>query len=65
VAPAAASAAKPVPEPEPAPAPPTQAESAEDQSARQRPGTKKNAKGRRSSVPSWDEIMLGSSRQRD
>ena len=26
---------------------------------------KKNARGRRSSVPSWDEIMLGSSRQRD
>jgi hypothetical protein len=30
-----------------------------------RPGSKKNARGRRSSVPSWDEIMLGSSRQRD
>ena len=28
-------------------------------------GAKKTAKGRRSSVPSWDEIMLGSSRQRD
>jgi hypothetical protein len=28
-------------------------------------GGKKNARGRRSSVPSWDEIMLGSSRQRD
>jgi Protein of unknown function (DUF3071) len=26
---------------------------------------RKNARGRRSSVPSWDEIMLGSSRQRD
>jgi hypothetical protein len=37
----------------------------DDQSARQRPGAKKNAKARRSSVPSWDEIMLGSSRQRD
>jgi hypothetical protein len=33
--------------------------------ARPRPGAKKNAKGRRSSVPSWDEIMLGSTRQRD
>ena len=63
--PGPASAAKPGPEPEAAPVPPAQAESAEDQSARQRPGTKKNAKGRRSSVPSWDEIMLGSSRQRD
>jgi hypothetical protein len=37
--------------------------SAEEQ-ARSRPG-KKNPRGRRSSVPSWDEIMLGSSRQRD
>ena len=39
--------------------------SAEDESGRPRPGIKKNAKARRSSVPSWDEIMLGSSRQRD
>jgi hypothetical protein len=38
---------------------------AEEQSTRQRPAAKKNAKGRRSSVPSWDEIMLGSTRQRD
>jgi len=38
---------------------------AEDQSGRPRPGAKKNVKARRSSVPSWDEIMLGSSRQRD
>jgi hypothetical protein len=37
---------------------------ADEQAARTRPG-KKNARGRRSSVPSWDEIMLGSSRQRD
>ncbi|HMD91965.1 MAG TPA: septation protein SepH [Trebonia sp.] len=36
----------------------------DEQAARSRPG-KKNARGRRSSVPSWDEIMLGSSRQRD
>jgi hypothetical protein len=36
---------------------------AEGQSARR--AGKKNAKARRSSVPSWDEIMLGSSRQRD
>ncbi|MGH3262880.1 MAG: hypothetical protein ACRDNS_12865, partial [Trebonia sp.] len=36
-----------------------------EQPARPRSGTKKNAKGRRSSVPSWDEIMLGSSRQRE
>jgi hypothetical protein len=40
------------------------AAAADDQSARSRSG-KKNARGRRSSVPSWDEIMLGSSRQRD
>jgi hypothetical protein len=26
---------------------------------------RKAARGRRSSVPSWDEIMFGSSRQRD
>jgi len=37
---------------------------AEESPARSRAG-KKNARGRRSSVPSWDEIMLGSSRQRD
>ena len=63
-----AATATPTPEPEPAAAPDApaeSAESAEDQSARQRPGSKKSAKGRRSSVPSWDEIMLGSSRQRE
>jgi len=38
---------------------------ADDQASRPRAGAKKTAKGRRSSVPSWDEIMLGSSRQRD
>jgi hypothetical protein len=37
---------------------------AAEQNGRPRPG-KKNARGRRSSVPSWDEIMLGSSRQND
>jgi hypothetical protein len=46
--------------PEPAPDP---AKAAEAQQGR-RPG-KKNPRNRRSSVPSWDEIMLGSSRQRD
>jgi hypothetical protein len=46
-------------------APAEKSESAEEQPSRQRPAAKKNAKGRRSSVPSWDEIMLGSSRQRD
>jgi hypothetical protein len=46
----------------PAPAePPAQ----EEPSTRPRPGAKKNAKARRSSVPSWDEVMLGSSRQRE
>jgi hypothetical protein len=57
----AAAAAEPEADVHPAAAPPA----AEDPSARQRPGSKKNAKGRRSSVPSWDEIMLGSSRTRD
>jgi Protein of unknown function (DUF3071) len=40
---------------------------AEEAAARSRAGNagKKNPRGRRSSVPSWDEIMLGSSRQRD
>ena len=55
----------PAPEPKPAAAAPDKSESTEEQSTRQRPAAKKNAKGRRSSVPSWDEIMLGSSRQRD
>jgi hypothetical protein len=36
---------------------------ADEPAARSRPG--KKARNRRSSVPSWDEIMLGSSRQRD
>jgi hypothetical protein len=36
----------------------------QEQSKRPRPG-KKNPRNRRSSVPSWDEIMLGSSRQRE
>jgi hypothetical protein len=40
------------------------AQVADDRSAQARSG-KKNARGRRASVPSWDEIMLGSSRQRD
>jgi hypothetical protein len=48
------------PAPEPAAAEPA----AEEAPARSRAG-KKNPRGRRSSVPSWDEIMLGSSRQRD
>jgi hypothetical protein len=33
--------------------------------AGQQAGRRKTARGRRSSVPSWDEIMFGSSRQRD
>jgi len=39
-----------------------QAEAGAEQTARQ---SRKTARGRRSSVPSWDEIMFGSSRQRD
>jgi hypothetical protein len=45
--------------------PVTAEEAAAEEAARQRPAAKRNAKGRRSSVPSWDEIMLGSSRQRE
>ncbi len=48
-----------------APAEDAAEDAAEDSSNRQRPGAKKTARGRRSSVPSWDEIMLGSSRPRD
>jgi Protein of unknown function (DUF3071) len=48
----------------PAPEPATAEPAAEEAPARSRAG-KKNPRGRRSSVPSWDEIMLGSSRQRD
>jgi Protein of unknown function (DUF3071) len=44
---------------------PAESPAAEEQANRPRPGAKKNAKARRSSVPSWDEIMLGSSRQRE
>ena len=44
---------------------PAEPPTSEGQPGRPRAGSKKNAKGRRSSVPSWDEIMLGSSRQRE
>jgi hypothetical protein len=68
----------PVSEPVPAGADPA-VPAADEQAARGRPGNtgntsntgnagstgKKNARGRRSSVPSWDEIMLGSSPKRD
>ena len=60
-------APEPVPaahQPAAASAEPAAEPAADDQADRPRPG-KKNARGRRSSVPSWDEIMLGSSRQRD
>jgi hypothetical protein len=39
-------------------------EQGQEQAKRPRPA-KKNPRNRRSSVPSWDEIMLGSSRQRE
>ena len=61
---AAASPAAPV-APAPSPAEAAQSAPAEatgEQAARQ---ARKAARGRRSSVPSWDEIMFGSSRQRD
>ena len=71
-APAAALVSAPAAAPEPsapaaaaASAEPVGESAAEDASSRSRAGAKKTAKGRRSSVPSWDEIMLGSSRQRD
>ena len=66
-APAAAAPAVPaVPSPPPAEPTPSaqqaQPEAAGEQTARQ---GRKAARGRRSSVPSWDEIMFGNSRQRD
>lgn len=71
VEPGTAMPAASVPEPAPA-SEPTKPQGdaaaergADDQSGRARSSSKRNAKGRRSSVPSWDEIMLGSSRQRD
>jgi hypothetical protein len=61
-APAAEARAAEAPAPEvPAPEVPT-AEAASEQAARQ---GRKSARGKRSSVPSWDEIMFGNSRQRD
>jgi Protein of unknown function (DUF3071) len=36
-----------------------------EQPGRQGTGARKGTRGRRSSVPSWDEIMFGNSRQRD
>jgi hypothetical protein len=58
-----ASAAPSAPAAEPAPsAPPAQPDASGEQTARQ---GRKAARGRRSSVPSWDEIMFGNSRQRD
>jgi pyruvate dehydrogenase E2 component (dihydrolipoyllysine-residue acetyltransferase) len=74
-APAAAPAAEAAPEPPAPPATPAapaapaaqasqpaQPEAAGEQTARQ---GRKAARGRRSSVPSWDEIMFGNTRQRD
>ena len=65
VAPVAAvgSPAPAAPAPSPAEAPPSApAEPAGEPGTRQ---GRKAARGKRSSVPSWDEIMFGSSRQRD
>jgi hypothetical protein len=59
---AAAPAAAVEPTPSGASAAPAQPEAAGEQTARQ---GRKAARGRRSSVPSWDEIMFGNSRQRD
>jgi hypothetical protein len=55
-----APAAEPTPSASSAPSAPPEA--ASEQTARQ---GRKAARGRRSSVPSWDEIMFGNSRQRD
>jgi hypothetical protein len=58
-----ASAAPSAPAAEPTPsAPPAQPDASGEQTARQ---GRKAARGRRSSVPSWDEIMFGNTRQRD
>ena len=51
-----------VPAEAPVAAPSVQTEPAGEQAGRQ---GKKAARGKRSSVPSWDEIMFGSTRQRD
>jgi hypothetical protein len=58
----AAPAAPPAEAQPPASAEAAPAEAAGDQAARQ---GRKTARGRRSSVPSWDEIMFGNSRGRD
>jgi Protein of unknown function (DUF3071) len=58
-------AAEPDPEPAAAVASAGAVEPAADDPAARSRSAKKNARGRRSSVPSWDEIMLGSSRQRE
>jgi hypothetical protein len=60
--PAATSAPAAEPTPSAPSAPSAQPEPAGEQTARQ---GRKAARGRRSSVPSWDEIMFGNSRQRD
>jgi len=63
VAAAAAPAVPPAPVAPPAEmVPSAQGEAPGEQAARQ---GRKAARGRRSSVPSWDEIMFGNSRQRD
>ncbi len=59
-APAAASAAAPAEDSHLAPD--ASAEPASEQAGRQ---GRKSARGKRASVPSWDEIMFGSSRQQD
>jgi hypothetical protein len=69
IQPAASSQPSQPSQPEPTATPPTPEQAgaepaAEEPPARSRAG-KKNPRGRRSSVPSWDEIMLGSSRQQD
>jgi hypothetical protein len=61
----AASAQPPQPEPAAEPAVAATTEPAPEEPPARASAGKKNPRGRRSSVPSWDEIMLGSSRQRD
>ena len=60
--PAAPAASPPSPAEAAPSAPSASAEPASEQAARQ---GRRAARGKRSSVPSWDEIMFGSSRQRD
>jgi hypothetical protein len=63
--PAASAPAAPAAPAPAAPAPAASAGATGEQPSRQGSGGRKGTRSRRSSVPSWDEIMFGNSRQRD